>query len=111
MSGRTGSAGGECEARDPRESSTWFVYILRCADGSLYTGISNRLDERLRAHAEGRGAKYTRSRLPIELIFRETRPDRSAALRREAEIKTYTRAEKMALIASTTAGGALYRED
>lgn len=89
----------------------WWVYILRCADGSLYTGITNRLEARLQAHAEGRGAKYTRSRLPIELVFKESRPDRSAALRREAEIKTYSRADKKALIAAIASGDTQHSED
>ena len=62
----------------------YLVYILRCGDGSLYTGCTNDLPRRLRAHQSGRGAKYTRSRLPVELIYQEPAADRSAALRREA---------------------------
>ena len=60
----------------------YLVYILRCGDGSLYTGCTNDLPRRLRAHQSGRGAKYTRSRLPVELIYQEPAADRSAALRR-----------------------------
>lgn len=75
------------------------VYILRCRDGSLYTGWTNDLDARLREHNAGRGAKYTRSRLPVEAIYREAAPSREAALRREAAIKALTRPQKLALVA------------
>ena len=78
----------------------YLVYILRCGDGTLYTGSTNDLPRRLRAHQAGRGAKYTRSRLPVELVYQEPAADRSAALRREAAIKALTRGEKLALIAS-----------
>lgn len=77
---------------------TWFVYILRCGDGSLYTGCTNDLPRRLEAHRSGRGAKYTRSRPPVTLAYREAAADRSAALRREAAIKRLTRRQKLALI-------------
>lgn len=76
----------------------WTVYILRCGDGTLYTGCTNDLPQRLKAHQSGRGAKYTRSRPPVELAYREEAMDRSAALRREAAIKRLTRREKLALI-------------
>ena len=75
------------------------VYILRCGDGTLYTGITNDLPRRLAAHGSGRGAKYTRSRLPVELVWHEEQPDKSAALRRELQIKALSRAEKLRLIA------------
>ena len=78
----------------------YLVYILRCGDGTLYTGCTNDLDRRLRAHQAGRGAKYTRSRLPVELVYQEAVPDRSAALRREAAIKRMDRRAKQALIAA-----------
>ena len=77
------------------------VYILRCGDGTLYTGITNDLPRRLAAHSSGRGAKYTRSRLPVELVWHEEQPDKSAALRRELQIKALSRAEKLRLIAGT----------
>lgn len=76
----------------------WFVYMLRCGDGSLYTGCTNDLPRRLEAHQSGRGAKYTRSRLPVALVYREAAADRSAALRREAAVKRLTRRQKLALI-------------
>ena len=83
----------------------YWVYLLRCGDGSLYTGCTNDLARRLRAHQSGRGAKYTRSRLPVELVYQEPAADRSAALRREAAIKALTRGEKLALIASAQWAG------
>ena len=75
----------------------YFVYMLRCGDGSLYTGCTDDVDRRLAVHQSGKGAKYTRSRLPVELAFLEEVPDRSAALRREAALKRLSRAEKLAL--------------
>ena len=77
----------------------YLVYILRCGDGTLYTGCTNDLPRRLRAHQSGRGAKYTRSRLPVELVYWEEVPDWFAALRREAAIKRLTREKKLALVA------------
>ena len=74
------------------------VYLLRCGDGSLYTGWTNDLEKRLMAHNAGRGAKYTRSRLPVELVYFEDLPSRSEAMRREAQIKRLAREEKLALI-------------
>ena len=82
------------------------VYILRCGDGTLYTGITNDLPRRLAAHGSGRGAKYTRSRLPVELVYQEAVPDRSAALQREAAIKRLDRRRKLALIAAFRPGTA-----
>ena len=78
----------------------YVVYILRCGDGTLYTGCTNDLARRLRAHQSGRGAKYTRSRLPVELVYWEAAEDRAAALRREAAVKRMNRREKLALIAT-----------
>ncbi|MGD1937928.1 MAG: GIY-YIG nuclease family protein [Cyanophyceae cyanobacterium] len=75
-----------------------YVYILRCGDGSLYTGATVDVMRRLGQHQAGRGAKYTRSRLPVELVFAEFCGDWSAALRREREIKGWKRRQKLALI-------------
>jgi len=72
----------------------WSVYLARCADGSLYTGVARDAGARIAAHNAGRGARYTRSRRPITLVHAESVPDRSAALRREWAIKQWTRAEK-----------------
>ena len=77
----------------------WVVYILRCADDTLYTGITNDLQHRLDAHNAGTGAKYTRSRGPVALAYHEEVPDKNHALRRELEIKKLARIEKLTLIA------------
>ena len=77
---------------------SWFVYILRCGDGSLYTGITDDVNRRLEAHRSGKGAKYTRGRGPLELVYQEELPDKSAALKREFAIKQLTRAEKLKLL-------------
>lgn len=77
---------------------SWTVYLLRCADETLYCGCTNNLQKRLMAHNSGQGAKYTRARRPVALVWQEEQPDRGAALRREAQIKKLTRAEKLALI-------------
>lgn len=82
------------------EQKRWCVYILRCSDGTLYTGITNDLPKRLEAHNAGTGAKYTRSRGPVQLAYREDVPDKSLALRRELEIKGLSRKEKLQLIES-----------
>ena len=79
-------------------SKTWFVYVLRCADGSLYTGITNDLDRRLEQHNAGVASRYTRSRLPVTLEYQEEQPNQSAALKRELAIKALSRKAKEALI-------------
>lgn len=79
--------------------SPWCVYILRCADDTLYTGITTDLERRLQTHAAGRGARYTRARLPVELLYSEGAASRSAATRRELEIKRLPRRVKLGLIA------------
>ena len=76
----------------------YFVYILRCADGSLYTGFARDPDERLRVHNSGKGAKYTASRLPVHIVYTEQCDSLSAALKRERQIKTWSRAKKQALV-------------
>ena len=73
------------------------VYVARCADGSLYTGVSSDIDARIHLHNVGKGAKYTRSRMPVVAVYRERCGDRGAALRREAEIKRLSREEKLRL--------------
>lgn len=78
--------------------STWKLYILRCRDGSLYTGITTDVEKRFAAHNAGKGAKYTRGRGPLELVYSEACGDHSAALKRELEIKSLPREEKMKLI-------------
>jgi putative endonuclease len=84
---------------------SWQVYIVRCADDSLYTGIARDLERRIAEHNadKGPGASYTRSRRPVTLVYREVAADRSAASRREYQIKQLSRVEKLALIASGAA--------
>ncbi len=78
----------------------YWLYILRCGDGTLYTGIAADVEKRLAAHRAGKGAKYTKGRGPLELVYREPCADKSQALRRELAVKALTRAEKLALIQS-----------
>ena len=79
---------------------TWNLYILRCADDTLYTGITTDVEKRLEAHRTGKGAKYTRGRAPLELVYRETCGSHSEALKRELEIKSLTRDKKELLAAN-----------
>ena len=73
----------------------YFVYILECADGSLYTGITTNLERRFREHQAGNGGHYTRAKKAVRIAYREEQPDRSSALKREAEIKRWTRRRKV----------------
>lgn len=82
------------------EDKTWSLYILRCADGTLYTGIAVDVDNRLRMHESGRGAKYTRGRGPLSIVYRENCGTHSEALRRELAVKRLPREEKEKLIAA-----------
>ncbi len=77
---------------------SWCVYIVRCDDGSLYTGITNDLTRRCEQHNAGTASRYTRSRLPVVLVYQEEQPTQSMALKREVEIKTFSRQEKESLI-------------
>lgn len=81
-----------------RLADMYTVYILKCADGSLYTGITNDLEKRLATHRAGKGAAYTRAKKVKKLLYSEPARDRSAATKREMEIKSWTRAEKIRLI-------------
>ncbi|HHL45035.1 MAG TPA: GIY-YIG nuclease family protein [Gammaproteobacteria bacterium] len=83
--------------------SEWHVYIVRCADGTLYTGIARDVGFRLARHNAGKGAKYTRGRLPVQLIYQESAGDRGSALRRELEIKRLPLIEKQRLVAASPA--------
>ena len=78
--------------------SVWYLYILRCKDGTLYTGITTDVAKRLEVHRSGKGAKYTRGRGPLELVYSETCGSHSQALKREWEIKALSRSEKELLI-------------
>ena len=77
-----------------------YVYMLRCKDDSLYTGLTNDLQHRLKMHASGKGAKYTRGRGPLTLVYAEELVDKETAMKREWEIKSLTRTEKLALCAA-----------
>ena len=76
----------------------WFVYMLRCKDNSIYTGITNDLKKRIEAHVSGNGSKYLRGRFPLKLVYTENFIDRSAASKRETEIKKLKKKEKELLI-------------
>lgn len=78
--------------------NTWHLYILRCRDGSLYTGITTDVEKRLEAHQNGKGAKYTRGRAPLELVYREECGTHSDALKRELTVKALTREQKIQMI-------------
>ena len=86
--------------RDMAESSAgcWFVYALRCSDGTLYTGITNDLNRRCQEHNEGTASRYTRGRGPVVLVYEEAQRSRGSALRREAAIKTLSRRAKESLV-------------
>jgi putative endonuclease len=86
------------------EPLAWHVYIVRCADRTLYTGVAKDPKARIAEHNAGRGAKYTRARLPVKLVYREPAADRGAALRREHEIKRLPRDAKRALYARRRGG-------
>ena len=79
-------------------ADNWKLYILQCADGSLYTGITTDLEKRIAVHNSGKGAKYTRSRRPVIPVYTETSGDHSVALKRELEIKAMSREQKLKLI-------------
>jgi putative endonuclease len=85
------------------ETAGWLVYMIRCCDGSYYTGITTDIERRVRQHAEGRGAKYFRGRQPRELVYLEGGHDRSSASKREVAIKRLTRREKERLLAESGA--------
>jgi len=73
---------------------SWYVYMVRCRDNSLYTGYTDDPERRLAVHNAGKGAKYTKSRLPVQLVYREECPDKSTALKREYAIKQLSKTEK-----------------
>ena len=86
-----GKGNGEME-------SVWYLYILRCADDTFYTGITTDVEKRLETHRSGKGAKYTRGRGPLELVYRECCSSHSEALKREIQVKRLSRQEKQSLI-------------
>lgn len=86
------------------QENKFFVYILLCEDQTLYTGYTNHLEKRVSAHQNGKGAKYTRGRRPVHLVYWEKQPDKSSALKREAQIKRLSRSQKQKLIADWKSG-------
>ena len=84
----------------PRAKREWWVYVLRCRDGTLYTGVTTDLARRLAQHNAGTASKYTRSRRPVEMVYREPAKSHGDALRRELAIKALSRTAKDALVAS-----------
>lgn len=87
-----------------RAAEIWFVYILRCADGTLYTGITKDLTRRCQQHNDGTAARYTRSRRPVKLVYQEPQRGQSLALKREAAIKKLTRRQKLVMIRGANKG-------
>ncbi len=88
-------------ARGFPAAMAWVVYVLRCRTGDLYTGCTTDLERRVREHASGRGGRFTRSRRPVTLVYKEESKSRSDALRREHVIKKMSRREKLALVSQT----------
>ena len=84
--------------RRKAKAEVWFLYILKCTDGTFYTGITKDLERRFKMHNQGKASRYTRSRRPVELCYQEICAGRSAALLRECEIKTYSRPQKEKLV-------------
>ena len=84
-----------------RSGTKWFVYLLRCGDGTLYTGITKDVTRRTQQHNAGIASRYTRSHLPVALVYQESAPSQSLALKREATIKAMSRMDKESLIRQT----------
>ncbi len=84
----------------PQPAACAYVYMLRCSDSSLYTGWTTDLQRRVADHSAGRGGRFTRARRPLQLVYSESHPTRSTAMQREAAIKRWPRARKLALIAA-----------
>lgn len=78
----------------PQNKEPWFVYLLRCSDNSIYTGISIDVEARVKKHNLGRGAMFTSGRRPVTLMFKEEHPDQASAMRRERQIKTWDKRKK-----------------
>jgi predicted GIY-YIG superfamily endonuclease len=91
--------------RKRRSKPTWFVYIVRCGDGTLYPGITKDVKRRCQQHNAGTASRYTRSRRPVRLVYQEAHPSQGSALKREAAIKAMTRREKLAMIRARTKAG------
>ncbi len=88
-----------------KRAEKWFLYMLRCADASLYTGIAKDIDKRFKVHSSGKGARYTRARLPVEIVYRETCESRTDALVREFKVKKLSPKRKRTLVEAYRIGG------
>lgn len=86
------------------QQKIWYFYLARCSDGSLYSGIAVDPVQRMQVHNAGKGARYTRSRLPVTMVYSEPQPDQSSALKREATVRKWSRKKKEELIASQIMG-------
>lgn len=95
---------GKAKPQKEQNEQKYYVYIMKCADESLYTGITNDIDKRLTAHNNGKGAKYTRGRLPVSLVYKEELKSKGSALTRERQIKKLTRTKKLNLIMEESHG-------
>ena len=85
--------------RNKQMDKQWFVYMLQCSDGTLYTGITDDVQHRLAVHNSGKGAKYTRARRPVKAVYTEKHDNKSSALKREIAIKRMSRSDKLRLVA------------
>ncbi len=97
----------EKSAGKKRSRGKWFLYILKCTDGSFYTGITNNMDRRFKMHNSGKASRYTRTRLPVELLYQETLKSRTQALIRECAVKAMPKQRKLKLIECKISGGVL----
>ena len=86
------------EPQKKKRREKWFLYILKCADQSLYTGVTKDIERRFKRHSEGKGARYTRTRRPLEIVYREVCKSRTEALTRECVVKALPKAKKLVLI-------------
>ena len=92
-----------------KRAEKWFVYMLRCSDASLYTGVAKDIEKRFKVHSAGKGARYTRTRLPLEIVYRETCKSRTDALVREFNVKKLKPKRKQTLVEAYGLGGKALR--
>lgn len=98
------------KAAGRKRAEKWFLYMLKCADQSLYTGIAKDVEKRFKVHSSGKGARYTRTRLPLEIVYRETCQSRTDALVRELKVKKMTAKKKHGLVDAYRAGGTMLKK-
>jgi len=95
----------EGRASAPADGANWSLYILKCSDGTFYTGVTNDIDRRFRAHQEGKASRFTRTRRPVALVYQEPCGTRSQALTRECAVKSLSRPKKQELVAGGSSTG------